>query len=886
MLRKHRRRPSIELMESRRLPASITVAPINATQSDVASEAVFTATLDAASASAITLTYSTANGTAKAGRDYVATSSSVVIPAGATSATFSVPIVASDVANKPVEKLIVNLQVSSGNTVNSRVGAFIYDGNAQPTVTATDVVVPATAAGKATRTEVKVSLSGPSYTPVTVDYSTADDTATSTGTSRTYASTAGQAVIRAGATTTYIPVTSYASSTTDQTFRVVLRDATGASLSTALPGGVYGRVVVDANTTATATKPTLSVASATAIAGGNETFTVTLSAASTSPVSVRYYTADGTASTPSYTAVNDVLTIPAGSTSATITVPTSAASTATGDQSFFLYLDAPANATLASSFTIGTITQPPALAISALGELATSTGSNDVYFLVTLSSASTTPVTVNYGTFDGTAVAGTDYTTTTGTLTFAPGATTQFVTVPLIASTSTTTGMGGMGGPTGSLGLIIGDPSGATVTPTTAIAVFTGGAPGGGGGTPPTGTPPTGTPPEGGGPTATEPTATVAGSTAVVGTSGTGTLTFTVSLSSASASTVTIDYATADNSAVAGTDYTATSGTLTFAPGVTSLTVSVPVTGETTTSAQKTLSLVISDATNALITSNSISGVILYASGTPALSVDSPSLTDGTSGTSTLTFTVSLSAVSTEPVTVNYATADGTALAGTDYTAASGTLTFAAGVTSLTVPVTITGEASTAMSKTFTLNLTGATNTSNATATTTGTINYLVSGSSTDLSDNLSDTSGGTETATGTDYVAASFTTGTSAFTLNSVALELAATTAGAATVSIYSDGGLQPGTLLETLTNPSTIPTALTADSFTSTGLALAANTTYWIVLAAPSGTYDWSWTADDTGSGTGFTDTWASSTDGGSTWFAYDSSPTQFNVTATVTG
>ncbi|MFX8327835.1 Calx-beta domain-containing protein, partial [Acinetobacter baumannii] len=75
-----------------------------------------------------------------------------------------------------------------------------------------------------------------------------------------------------------------------------------------------------------------------------------------------------------------------------------------------------------------------------------------------------------------------------------------------------------------------------------------------------------------------------------------------------------------------------------------------------------------------------------------SLSVDSPSVTEGNSGTKVLTFTVTLSSASVQTVTVDYATVNGTALSGSDFVAASGTLTFAAGETSKTVSVTINGD--------------------------------------------------------------------------------------------------------------------------------------------------------------------------------------------------
>jgi hypothetical protein len=72
------------------------------------------------------------------------------------------------------------------------------------------------------------------------------------------------------------------------------------------------------------------------------------------------------------------------------------------------------------------------------------------------------------------------------------------------------------------------------------------------------------------------------------------------------------------------------------------------------------------------------------------------------------TFTVTLDSVSASSVSVNYATADGTAAAGTDYTHTAGTLVFPAGVTSETVNVPITTVAAGGPTKTFTLNLSGA----------------------------------------------------------------------------------------------------------------------------------------------------------------------------------
>ena len=106
----------------------------------------------------------------------------------------------------------------------------------------------------------------------------------------------------------------------------------------------------------------------------------------------------------------------------------------------------------------------------------------------------------------------------------------------------------------------------------------------------------------------------------------------------------------------------------------------------------------------------------------PSVGVDDVAVTEGDSGTESATFTVSLSVASGWTVTVDWATSDGTATAGTDYTAGSGTLTFAAGDTSKTFDVAVTGDTADEDNETFTVTLSNASNASVPDATATGTI--------------------------------------------------------------------------------------------------------------------------------------------------------------------
>ena len=110
------------------------------------------------------------------------------------------------------------------------------------------------------------------------------------------------------------------------------------------------------------------------------------------------------------------------------------------------------------------------------------------------------------------------------------------------------------------------------------------------------------------------------------------------------------------------------------------------------------------------------------AASQPSVSVGNVSLTEGDSGTKQFNFTVSLSASSSSTVTVQYATANGSASSGSDYTATSGTLTFAPGETQKTVTVDILGDVDGEANETFTVTLSSPTNAALGTSEGTGTI--------------------------------------------------------------------------------------------------------------------------------------------------------------------
>jgi chitinase len=170
---------------------------------------------------------------------------------------------------------------------------------------------------------------------------------------------------------------------------------------------------------------------------------------------------------------------------------------------------------------------------------------------------------------------------------------------------------------------------------------------------------------------------------------------------------VTVRYATANGSATAGQDYTAASGTVTFSAGQTSKQVSVTVAGDAAAEADETFTVTLSAPSGATLGAAKTSTVTISNDDGPVVSISpvSTAVAEGNSGSKAVAFTVSLSQAAVGTVTVRYATANGSATAGQDYTAASGTVTFTAGQTSKQVSVTILGDRTVEANETLTMTL-------------------------------------------------------------------------------------------------------------------------------------------------------------------------------------
>src|SRR5262249_44910468 len=176
------------------------------------------------------------------------------------------------------------------------------------------------------------------------------------------------------------------------------------------------------------------------------------------------------------------------------------------------------------------------------------------------------------------------------------------------------------------------------------------------------------------------------------GTAGTTSFKFTAPLPQPSSKPVQVSFATRPGSATPGLDSSAIGGTLTFAPGQTSQTVTVLVNGDTDIEPAETFFLDLFNPVNGVLGSQSTGTGTIVNDDVASVSINDISVTEGNAGLTPATFTVTLPQPAASTVTVDWYTVSGEASSGSDFNYAYGTLTFAAGQTSQTVTVNVVGD--------------------------------------------------------------------------------------------------------------------------------------------------------------------------------------------------
>ena len=197
------------------------------------------------------------------------------------------------------------------------------------------------------------------------------------------------------------------------------------------------------------------------------------------------------------------------------------------------------------------------------------------------------------------------------------------------------------------------------------------------------------------------------------GNDGTSLLTFTITRSD-NVGAFTLDYATADATATAGSDYVAANGTATFtAGGSLTQTVSVTINGDTAPEANETFQLNLSNlvstsGTASITDAQGIGTITNDDAAPPRITISDVAVVEGNTGTANATFTVTRTG-GTGAFTLGFTTANGTATAGSDYETRAGLIEFSEGDTTRTITVPINGDTLGEANETFFVNLTTAT---------------------------------------------------------------------------------------------------------------------------------------------------------------------------------
>jgi hypothetical protein len=304
--------------------------------------------------------------------------------------------------------------------------------------------------------------------------------------------------------------------------------------------------------------PSISINDVTIIEGnaGTVTATFTVTQDSRGKTSVRFSTAQGTASSPDdFLSKTGRLRFAGGHRKNKVAITVVGDTLDESNETFFVRLSDPVGATIADGGGKGTITDddlPPS--VSSVATVAVPEGnSGDTPFAsidVTLSAPSGRQVFVDYGTIDGSAVAGADYDLTVGTLQFAPGETIASILVQVLGDDATE------GDET--FDVDISNPVNATLGAHPTVVTIEDNDP---------------IPPG-------SAILNVTGQTIREGNTGTRTLTFTVTRSGETSTPVNVDFQTSNGTAIAPPDYVSNSGNLSFPATVTTATVSVDIKGD------------------------------------------------------------------------------------------------------------------------------------------------------------------------------------------------------------------------------------------------------------------------------------------------------------------
>lgn len=654
----------------------------------------FTVTASPPPSAPMTVSFASSNGSAQAGSDYTAASG--LLSFGIGVATQAVTItVTGDLVVEADETVNVTLSNPSGSaTLTDALGVGTIENDDQTVVSLPDGEVVEGDAGSVPM-DFAISLSNPVQGVVNLSFQTADgndgdpasNATTADGDYVAASGVVGFPSLAIGPQPISIAVSGDLEVEPDQSFRLDIGvDSLPAGIDPAdviLPGtAASGRILNDDGTVINAGDIAIDEGDDGAVALD---FPITLSNPSKTPISVAYAVTAGSAQSSDFTAMSGTFVIPALTTSTSIAVDVLTETLVEPDETVILTLGSPSGGFLGDNVGIGTIRNDDSATIGiADATLAEgNAGTSPMTFAVTLSRPVQGTVGVNAVSADGAnadpllnaTLADGDYQATTAALSFPAGTTAQAALVPIVGDTDVEANQQ-LRVSLSNLSLPAGLPAGS-VTLATGAAIGT---------------------------IQNDDGAALAILDANVteGTGATASLNFTITLSAPSEAPVTVDYQAIGQSATAGADFVAASGTLTVPANATTASLTIAVSGDNLVEGSETLQVQLADAQGAGLGDAIATGTIADDD-VALLRLADARINENAGGT--LVLTATLSNPVAQAVSVQYASSDGTAIAGSDYVAVDGQITFPAATTSASITVPLLNDSLKEGSETFSVTL-------------------------------------------------------------------------------------------------------------------------------------------------------------------------------------
>ena len=607
-----------------------------------------------------TVHFATADGTAKAGVNYTDSSGDLTFGPGETTKTINIPLLDDGAITPDLGFTLTLSSPHGGASLSTAASASVTVRNTDSpgTIALENAAYSVVESGG--QLVVNVVRTGGNLGGVTVHYATADGTARA---GVNYVAAAGTLTFGPGETSQPIVVSLRDDTliTGDLGFRVTLTDPTGGvTLGTPASADVTvgntdvgGSVQFEAESYAFDER------------AGTLSVLVRRLSGSAAGASVHYTAIDGTAKAGvNFASTSGDLTFAANESGKILTVPMLVDDLVTADLHFSLALSDPgAGVILGSPDSVDVVIHNTDVAGSVQFEAATYTvdeGTGKVALKVTRTGGTARGVTVHYATADGSAKHDINYSTVSGDLTFETAETEKSLIVPILADHLVTGEL--------ALSLTLSAPGGgATLGAQEAASLAI-------------------------------RNTDVAGSVQFDAANyavdeAAGKATIKVTRTEGTAGGVTVHYAASDGGAMAGTNYTPTAGELTFNADDTAKTFDVPILGDDLVTGNLSLRLTLTAPGGGAVLGTPAASVLTIRDGDSAGSIgfdDAAYSVDETAGEAILK--VVRTGGSAGGVSVRYATADAGAIAGVNYTAASGTLAFGANETSKTIRVPIKAD--------------------------------------------------------------------------------------------------------------------------------------------------------------------------------------------------